>query len=101
MLNGLTPVIIDNTNLSAWEMKPYVETVGNHPPTNTHTHAHTHNTHARTHTTHTHARTQHAHTHTHPGALSRLQDRDSGADDAVEVRLLRVGQEELSRSASG
>ena len=25
MINGQSPIIIDNTNLQAWEMKPYVE----------------------------------------------------------------------------
>lgn len=28
MKNGKSPVIIDNTNIHAWEMKPYVMMVG-------------------------------------------------------------------------
>lgn len=28
MKNGKSPVIIDNTNIHAWEMKPYVIMVG-------------------------------------------------------------------------
>lgn len=28
MKQGRSPVIIDNTNTQAWEMKPYVEVVG-------------------------------------------------------------------------
>lgn len=28
MRNGISPIIIDNTNLHAWEMKPYAVMVG-------------------------------------------------------------------------
>ena len=28
MLEGRSPIIIDNTNVEAWEMKPYVKMVG-------------------------------------------------------------------------
>lgn len=28
MQNGISPIIIDNTNLHAWEMKPYAVMVG-------------------------------------------------------------------------
>lgn len=28
MLDGRSPIIIDNTNIQAWEMKPYVRMVG-------------------------------------------------------------------------
>lgn len=28
MHDGRSPIIIDNTNLQAWEMKPYVKMVG-------------------------------------------------------------------------
>lgn len=28
MRDGRSPVIIDNTNIQAWEMKPYVQMVG-------------------------------------------------------------------------
>lgn len=31
MKNGKSPVIIDNTNIHAWEMKPYVMMVGKAP----------------------------------------------------------------------
>lgn len=31
MKNGKSPVIIDNTNIHAWEMKPYVMMVGKTP----------------------------------------------------------------------
>lgn len=30
MINGQSPIIIDNTNLQAWEMKPYVEMADKH-----------------------------------------------------------------------
>uniref|UniRef100_A0A673C9K7 Uncharacterized protein n=1 Tax=Sphaeramia orbicularis TaxID=375764 RepID=A0A673C9K7_9TELE len=28
MYDGCSPIIIDNTNIQAWEMKPYVKVVG-------------------------------------------------------------------------
>lgn len=28
MQDGRSPIIIDNTNIQAWEMKPYVKMVG-------------------------------------------------------------------------
>ena len=30
MINGISPIIIDNTNLRAWEMKPYVVLADNY-----------------------------------------------------------------------
>uniref|UniRef100_A0A672JE48 NEDD4-binding protein 2-like 2 n=1 Tax=Salarias fasciatus TaxID=181472 RepID=A0A672JE48_SALFA len=33
LFDGCSPVIIDNTNLQAWEMKPYVQMVGDDPDT--------------------------------------------------------------------